>query len=364
MVMAKIVDKGSSDQSAKIAGNFSPGDIGMVLYKRKIWWPCLIRMVYSKKVSYNYLPLKDNNKSVFTAPFRNLKPFNINENIPNDADDDLREAIESAKTLYIKKFGNSKNSISHEPKKHQSVNIKKENTATNNVANIVNKPKVVIQKAQNIRSPIKCMSKNSIKMEAELPVPKIISVSPTKCNKIVVQKNTNDILPKVEVSKKDDKQNLVDLLLSDRAKVNFTDILTGKRLSNRHISFRPTKMVNSLKFDSYTESFIPFESLEKVITEYQKWIRISPDLSTYGPLTELYYIQTVLIPESIVFSLSILNHSSMEEAENVFKSFKKEKNIINQSRGEESSEIFYRNIPKQPKNDAIEALLIAAEMLQ
>lgn len=360
--MSKVVDKGSGEHSAKIAGNLAPGDVGMVLYKKKIWWPCIIRMIYSKKISYNYLPIKENNKGVFTAPFKNLKPFSIDEKIPNDATEELVEALEEAKKLFMKKCDNKVSLLKINESKN-CVNTQKENHASKEVANIVNIPKVVIQHVSSKGSPVKNVSKDS-KTIFTIPIEKNISTPPSKVSRIIVKRSYNDIKPKVDFGKKDDKQNLIDLLLSDRTKVNFTDILTGKRLSKRHLSFRPTKMLNSLKFDSYTESFIPFESLEKVVAEYKNWMKMSEDLSTYGPLTELYYIQTVLIPESIVFSLSILNHTSVEEAECVFKNVKKETNIVNVPKIDDSADVLLRNLPKQSSNNAIDTLLIAAEMLQ
>uniref|UniRef100_A0A0K0FXI4 PWWP domain-containing protein n=1 Tax=Strongyloides venezuelensis TaxID=75913 RepID=A0A0K0FXI4_STRVS len=360
--MSKVVDKGSGEYSAKIAGNLAPGDVGMVLYKKKVWWPCVIRMIYSKKVSYNYLPIKENNKGVFTAPFKNLRLFDINEKVPNDATEELLEALEEAKKLYMKKCDNK---VSHTKVNENKicVNTQKENHASKEVANIVNISKVVIQQVSSKGSPVKSISKDS-KAIFTIPFEKNISSSPPKIGRVVVKRSYNDSKPKVDSGKKDDKQNLIDLLLSDRTKVNFTDILTGKRLSKRHLSFRPTKMLNSLKFDPYTESFIPFESLEKVVAEYKNWMKMSEDLSTYGPLTELYYIQTVLIPESIVFSLSILNHTSVEEAEHVFKNVNKEVNTMNVPKIEDSTGMLLRSLPKQSSNNAIDTLLIAAEMLQ
>jgi hypothetical protein len=76
-------------------GEFKHGDVVIAKYG-KYDWPSIISQVYPKKVTINFLPLK-NYPKVFTVPHKNiLRGVTLNDEIPEGAGDELIGAYEEA----------------------------------------------------------------------------------------------------------------------------------------------------------------------------------------------------------------------------------------------------------------------------
>uniref|UniRef100_A0AC35TRP7 PWWP domain-containing protein n=1 Tax=Rhabditophanes sp. KR3021 TaxID=114890 RepID=A0AC35TRP7_9BILA len=81
--------------------------------KKQVWWPAQVRNPFyrdskkEKKLTYVYIPQTDANKnSIFNAALRKVRLYTPNEPIPEDANEELLLAFESAKHLYNKKMDN------------------------------------------------------------------------------------------------------------------------------------------------------------------------------------------------------------------------------------------------------------------